>query len=177
MPSENFKIRLDRAVETLEPYIRDYLREKNVKTRACRRIVDRFPELSRSTMGCYSIREKCIYIAEKVQHGNIWIENFDVDFALRHESGHAFSYTFRGYEQLSSDARFGRLFATDMKNIPKEVIKTLGFDIDSLEGIEYAREEVFADSFAHSTGCRTRNEYSRLIREHFPSCREYFGDW
>lgn len=102
------------------------------------------------------------------------MKNFDVDFNLRHESGHAFSYTKRGYEQLSADVKFQKLFAQDIKNIPQDVLKSLDFDINSREGIEFAREEVFADSFAHATGCATKNRYSQLIREHFPSCRTYF---
>ena len=174
-PSETFKIEIAKAIDNLEPHIQDYLKDKGVEIKACRRIADLFPDQQPATMGCYSTKENCIYIAEEVKRGSNWIKNFDVDFNLRHESGHAFSYTFRGYEQLSSDTKFGKLFAADIKKVPEMVLKSLDFDINSLEGIEYAREEVFADSFAHATGYKTKNDYSRLISEHFPNCRAYFG--
>lgn len=38
-----------------------------------------------------------------------------------------------------------------------------------IKGIEYAREEVFADSFAHASGNKPRNDYSKLIRDHLPN--------
>ncbi len=173
-PSEIFRAEMAKAIDNLEPHLRDYLEEKGVEIKTCRRITDLFPDQKPSTMGCYSIKENSIYIAEEVRSGGQWVKNFDVDFNLRHESGHAFSYTKRGYEQLSADVKFQKLFAQDIKNIPQDVLKSLDFDINSREGIEFAREEVFADSFAHATGCATKNRYSQLIREHFPSCRTYF---
>lgn len=173
-PSEIFRAEMAKAIDNLEPHLRDYLEEKGVEIKTCRRITDLFPDQKPSTMGCYSIKENSIYVAEEVRSGGQWVKNFDVDFNLRHESGHAFSYTKRGYEQLSADVKFQKLFAQDIKNIPKDVLKSLDFDINSREGIEFAREEVFADSFAHATGCSTKNRYSQLIRDHFPSCRTYF---
>lgn len=175
LPSKNFRIEFAKVVDRLEPQIKEYLREKGVEIKACRRVVDEFPNQKPTAMGCYSIKEKCIYIAEEVKRGNSWIKNFDVDFNLRHESGHAFSYTFRDYEQLSSSAKFAKTFADEAKQVPKEVFRTLNFEVDTLKGIEYSREEVFADSFAHATGCKTYNYYSKLIREYFPNCRKYFG--
>jgi len=173
--SERFMAELQQAVDHLEPKIKQYLQEKGVEIKPCRRIVDVFPERKPNTMGCYAIKENRIYIAEEVQRSGAWVKNFDVDFNLRHESGHAFSYTKRGWEQVSCEEKFSLAFVKDIKNIPKDVLRTLDFEVGNLEGIEYAREEVFADSFAHATGCLTQNGYSKLIREYFPNCRAYFG--
>lgn len=173
-PSEGFRIEMARAVENLEPHIREYLEQKGVEIKTCRRVTDIFPDQKPSTMGCYNTKENCIYIAEEVKRGGEWVKNFDVDFNLRHESGHAFSYTKKGYEQMSAGTDFQKLFARDVKHVPPEVLRSLDFDISDLKGIEAAREEVFADSFAHATGCPTNNKYSQLIREYFPNCRSYF---
>ncbi len=175
LPSGRFVAELNQAVDNLEFSIKQYLQEKGVEIKPCRRIVDVFPDRKPTTMGCYAINENCMYIAEEVQRGGSWVKNFDVDFNLRHESGHAFSYTKRGWEQVSCEEKFSRAFSTDIKNIPKDVLNTLDFDASNLKGLEYAREEVFADSFAHATECPTNNGYSKLIREYFPNCRAYFG--
>lgn len=172
--SEAFKAEVSHAIDNLEPHIREYLKEKGVEIKTCRRIVDQFPDRTPSTMGCYAIKENCIYLAEEVKQSGSWVKNFDVDFNLRHESGHAISYTQRGYEQLSADVKFQKLFAQDAKLVPAEIVRSLDFDFNTLEGREFAREEVFADSFAHATGCVTKNKYSQLIRDYFPSCRTYF---
>lgn len=173
--SEGFKAELSKAVDNLEPSIKAYLKEHGVEIEPIRRINDRFPERTPNTMGVYSPKENRIYIAEEVLHKNSWIKNFDVDFNLRHESGHAYSYTFHGFEQVSSKTEFAKLFASDLKNVPESVLRTLGFDTDTFQGLEYAREEVFADSFGHATGCKTKNEFSKLIKDNFPNSRTYFG--
>lgn len=173
-PSEGFKVEMAKAIENLDPHLKEYLEQKGVEIKTCRRVTDIFPDQKPTTMGCYSIKDNCIYIAEEVRSGGHWVKNFDVDFNIRHETGHAFSYTKKGYEQVSADVKFQKLFAQDIKSVPQEVLKALDFDITSREGIEFAREEVFADSFAHATGCATKNRYSQLIRDYFPNCRTYF---
>lgn len=170
--SEAFETQLLKATENLEPQLKAYLSDHNIEVKPIRRITDKFPDRPPNTMGGYSRSENCIYVAEEVFHKAEWIKNFDVDFALRHEIGHAYSATKLGHIGLdvSASDRFQLAFRADTKQVPASVMKTLGFDVSSYEGIEYAREEVFADTFGHASGCQTKNPYSILIRENFRNC-------
>lgn len=58
-------------------------------------------------------------------------------------------------------------FAKDIPNVPSDVLRTLGFDIQTEKGLAFARDEVFADTFAHATGFPTKNLRSQLMRKYF----------
>jgi hypothetical protein len=167
-PSDRFAPKFRDALERLEPDLKQFLADKNIELKPISRVTDNFPERAANSLAVYSRRENCIYLAEEVLHNGQWVDNFDLDFALRHEIGHAFSHRKLGYQQVSSLDEFAKAFREDAKNVPPGVLHTLGFDLKNLEGIEFAREEVFADLFAWASGCKSKNNYSLLIKTHFP---------
>lgn len=47
---------------------------------------------------------------------------------------------------------------------------------EQFKPLERAREEVFADMYAHSSGLQSNNPYSQLMKKYFPSCLKYLED-
>jgi hypothetical protein len=55
---------------------------------------------------------------------------------------------------------FMNAFEKDIQNVPDDVLRQLRFDKRTAAGLAFARDEVFADTFAHATGFPTKKPWS-----------------
>jgi hypothetical protein len=68
---------------------------------------------------------------------------------------------------------FIRQFDVEFDSLSADDLRTMGFDRATEEGRAFARDEVFADLFAHAGGTRTNNERSQLMARRFGQCLDY----
>ena len=90
MPPRKMKLEIEEAIKALDQPLVDILKEKKVHIEIVEKLEDVFPDepLKKNGMGAYDWGRNTIFVRQKVLRGGMWIENFDVDFALRHEVGH-----------------------------------------------------------------------------------------
>ena len=183
----DMRAEIDDALEVLEQPLLDILDDHKVRIEIIETMEDAFPGdlKKRNFVGAYDWGRNTIFIPQKVMRGGQYIDNFDVDFAIRHEVGHVFNsksleesrYFYPQPKRISNESSpFLEAFEKDLQEVPDNVLDKLGFDKNTREGLEFARDEVFADTFAHATGFPTKNSWSILIRDHFPSCLKYLKE-
>ncbi len=170
-PSEKFMAHLKRAIDSLDPFEAEFLRDQNIKVKAVRRIADLEQNIDAAAIGIYNPGDRTIYLAEEVlSHGN-WRQNDDIWFALRHEFGHAFNATADKFGELLSDSPvFRTAFKKDYDLISAEEKTLLRLTLKQRNSINEIRDEVFADAYAHSTGQKSNNLYSQRLKAAFPTC-------
>ncbi len=129
-------------------------------------------------MGAYDWGRNTIFLPKQVLQNGELVDNFDIDFVIRHEIGHAFNskvmenpnlYYARPKRISDKSQAFIDAFNRDLARIPDSALKELKFNKTTEAGLQFARDEVFADTFAHAIGFPTKNPWSQLIKR-------YFGD-
>lgn len=169
-PSEKFVAQLERVIESLDPFEKGYLERNGIKIEPVRRIDDVRPGLEHKTAGIYEPSRKVIYIAEEVLHRGNWSRNDDLMFMLRHEFGHAFNATANRFgDWLSDRPEFIRAFRADWEELSLEQLDELRLSL-KFKSLAVARDEVFSDLYAHSTGVSSNNPYSLKMKVAFPLC-------
>ena len=172
-PSEQFVTELSRIVDGLPENERAFLHQHGVEVKAVRRITD-VPEVTDKLGGCYRRADNTIYIPEEVLRNGQWVKNNDISFILRHEYGHALNVKAHPFGDPLSDKReFIEAFNRDFDVLPMPMKETLQLS-QNFKTINAARDEVFADLWAHSTGFSSNNPYSQLMKQKFPSVLEFF---
>ena len=170
--TDRFVTSLRETIEGLSEHEKNFLAEHRIEIKPVKRITD-VPETDQHLGGCYKQRDRAIYIPEELFHRGAWTKHNDVAFVLRHEFGHAFNANKGRFgEYLSNDKRFARVFTEDFNKIPEHVKDTLLLS-EKFKPIELARDEVFADMYAHASGLESNNRYSQLMKQYFPSCLKY----
>jgi hypothetical protein len=172
-PSEQFVTELSRIVDGLPEDERAFLRQHGIEVKAVRRITD-VPEVTDKLGGCYLRADNAIYIPEEVFRSGQWVKNNDIPFILRHEYGHALNAKAHPFGDPLSDKReFIEAFNRDFDVLPLQLKETLQLS-QKFKTVNAARDEVFADLWAHSTGTSSNNPYSQLMKQKFPSVLEFF---
>lgn len=174
-PSEAFEAELNQAADRLSEQEKDFLREKKIEIKAVYRITD-VPGTDERMGGCFRPNENTIYVPEQLYQKGGWAQNNDLEFILRHEFGHAFNANKLQFGHwLSNEKRFTKVFAEEFNKIPQDMKDTLMLS-EKFKPLERAREEAFADMFAHASGLQSNNPYSQLMKKYFPSCLKYLED-
>jgi len=169
-PSETFVAQLERVIESLDPFEKRYLERNGIRIEPVRRIDDVKPGLEHKTAGIYEPSRKVIYIAEEVLRRGDWRRNDDLLFMLRHEFGHAFNATANRFgDWLSDRPEFIRAFRADRDKLSPEQLDELRLSL-KFKTLAVARDEVFSDMYAHSTGVTSNNPYSLKMKVAFPLC-------
>lgn len=175
-PSERFIAELQQIVDKLSEGERNFLIQHGIAVKPVRRITDQFPEIRTQTAGCFDPSEKTIYFAEEVLSKGKWIQNNDVHFMVRHEYGHAFNAKIHPFGEYFSNRRdFIAAFSQDFQRVPPDVLDALQLS-RKYRTPELARDEIFADMYAHSSKMHTNNQYSQLLKQHFPTCLKFLED-
>lgn len=170
-PSEKFVAQLERVIQSLDPDELEYLKEHNVRINAVRRITDIKPELNAKTLGIYDPSSKTIYVAEEMLSFGKWVPNNDVMFELRHEFGHAYNATAHRFgEWMSNEPMFKAAFKKDLDNLTPTQRNELPLSSNHKLNMELARDEVYADMYAHAIGLESNNQYSKTLKALFPAC-------
>lgn len=174
-PSEAFKMELNQAIERLSKQEKEFLQEHQIEIKAVRRITD-VPDTSQRMAGCFKPNENTIYVPEELFQKGRWTQNNDLEFILRHEFGHAFNANKLQFGHwLSNERRFTKVFADEFNKVPPDMQDILMLS-EKFKPLERAREEVFADMYAHASGLQSTNPYSQLMKKYFPSCLKYLED-
>lgn len=175
------------ALEVLDLPLLEVLQKHQVNVRVIEKMEDVYPNdpARKKFMGAYDWGRNTIFVPEKVWRGGEYVDNFDVDFAIRHEVGHAFNAKSleepgRYYSQSRrlSDRLEGFVgaFEKDLLGVPESVLTELGFDPTTKDGLSFMRDEIFADAFAHATEFPTKNRWSQLIKQHFGSTIQFMKE-
>lgn len=172
--SEGFESTINKTIENLSDSQKGFLRLHDIKIKPIPRIADKFPN-SEQRAACFDPSERSIYVAEYVLKLGKWVPNEDLEFALRHEIGHAFNAKSHPFGEWHSQAKgFREAFKEDVKAIPSEKLKELQLSYDR---IELLRDEVFSDMYGHATGAtsgvESRNPRSIQMKELFQRCLKY----
>lgn len=174
-PSERYVAELMKVAETLSKNERHFLQEHGIEVKAIHRITD-VPDTTERMAGCYRRSDKAIFVPEEVFRNGHWVKNDDVPFIVRHEFGHAFNEKRGKFGQFISNRRdYAEAFMRDFKKVSPELLDQLGLS-ENFKPLELARDEVFADMYAHSSGLQSNNPYSQLLKQYFPSCLKYLED-
>lgn len=175
LPSERFVVELKQAVESLSTNESNFLQDHGIEVKAVSRITD-VPETTKKMAGCYRRTDSAIYVPEEIFSNGRWVKNDDVPFVVRHEFGHAFNEKRGKFGQFISNRRdFAETFMHDFKKVPPEMLDKLGLS-ENIKPLELARDEVFADMYAHASSLQSNNPYSKLLKQFFPSCLKYLED-
>jgi len=135
-----------------------------------RRISDIKPEMGHNMAGIYEPSNKTIYLAEQSWSHGLWQNNDDMMFVLRHEFGHAYNATANTLgDWLSDSPKFIKAFNSDKAKLSKEILDELQLS-EKFKSPVLARDEVFADMYAHSSGIKSNNPYSMKLKTAFPLC-------
>lgn len=173
-PSEAFVSELKRVRETLSEAENQFLTKHGIDVRPVRRLEDIKPGIDPQTAGIYDPSENAIYIPEEVMSKGQWRQNPDVMFEIRHEFGHALNAKSHPFGEAISDTKdFIQAFNGDFKKMSPQLKDTLRLS-ENFKDIRMARDEVFADLWAHSTGLLSNNPYSQLMKEQFPHVLQFF---
>lgn len=171
-------LEIHEALELLDQPLLDFLREKEIKIEIVDMVSDVFPDdpTKRNALGAFDWGRNTIFISRQVTHGGIPIDNFDIDFAIRHEIGHAVNsktlekpglYYSKPKKLSDKNPAFMAAFDKDLETVPDEVLRKLNFDKTTEKGLRHARDEVFADTFAHACGFPSKNRWSQLLKQNF----------
>lgn len=132
-------------------------------------------------LGSFTQGPNMLRLAEKVWVNNEWVTNKNFAFTLRHELGHALNVLLKEFENPISDRRsFRDVFNSEFNMLSDDMKYKLFSRFERVvdNKIEYnlvqVRDEVFADTFAHTrTGVTTTDNYSLLMKQHFGKTVEY----
>lgn len=172
-PSEKFLAELKQAVERLPQSEREFLKTHGIEVKPVHRITD-IPDTNKRMAGCFKPNEKTIYVPEEVFQNGRWVPNADTNFVVRHEYGHALNVKARPFGDPISDTReFIDAFNKDFKPMADNMKDTLQLS-EKFKSINSARDEVFADLWAHSTGQISNFAYSQLMKKQFPNVLKFF---
>lgn len=170
-PSARFMSEVQEALDSLPDLERRFVGQHKIKIMPVRRIQDLDPLHPPNTPGIFDPGERTVFIAEEVWSLGRWRANPDVQFALRHEIGHAFNARSHPFgEWLSESAEFRSVFKKEVADISAQQLEEWSL---VYENIQRLRDEIFADLFAHATGLTSNNARSQAIRQAFPKTLEY----
>lgn len=169
-PSPRFITELKQVIDSLSYGERAFIAKHDIQIKPIRRVMDKFPE--KGGLGaCYDTTENTIYVAEEVPKLGKFVANYDLEFAMRHEFGHAYNAKWHKFGEYISESReFRAAFKQDIQNIPANRLEELQLSFRTKEQI---RDEVFADMYAHGTGLESWNPRSLKMKELFPNCLNY----
>jgi len=169
-PPKWFAAELTRILERLSPGERTFIADHSIKIKPIRMVQDKFPQ--KAHLGaCYDRSENTIYVPEQVLKFGKPVPNYDLEFAFRHEFGHAFNAKSDSLGQYISELpEFRAALRQDIKHISAEKLEDMQL---SYPKIEELRDEVFADMYAHATGLQSNNPRSMQMKELFPNCLKY----
>ncbi len=175
---KDLDLEITEALKLLEQPLLDFLRDKDIKVKVVDMVSDVFPDdpTKKKALGAFDWGRNTIFISKRVTHGGNVIDNFDIDFVVRHEIGHAVNskslekaglYYSKPIKLSDRNQDFVAAFDKDLESVPDEVLRKLNFDKTTEEGLRHARDEVFADTFAHATGFSSKNSWSQLLKQYF----------
>lgn len=169
-PSERFKAELTRALERLSEGEKANLKINDTAIQPVKRLTDILPG-TEGLGACYSPEQKTIFVPQEIMRLGKWTANNDVEFALSHEVGHVFNVKANVLsEHYVSDTKiFRSLFQTEKENIPTDILNSLQLPEDAVK----ARDEIFADLYAHAKGMNSDNPYSQLVKHWFPNALKF----
>lgn len=168
--SESFVAELKDVIGRLSDGEKKFLQEHHIEIEPIRRMEDKFPR-RRDLAACYDVTENKIYVPEEVPRLGKYVPNYDIEFAFRHEFGHAYNLKFDSLGQyISETPEFRAAFRQDIKAIPAEKLEKLRLEYPT---IEEKRDEVFSDMYAHATGLQSNNPRSMQMKDLFPNCLEF----
>lgn len=169
-------VRLREAVECLSGGEKNFLQQHEIQIKPVRRLEDIKPGIDRKLAGMYDPTEKTIYIPEEVWSFGEWRPNNDVLFQVRHEFGHAYNAKAHPLGDWLSDVpEYRKAFRRDFDMLSLEQLDELRLS-SKYKPLPLARDEVFADAYAHSTGLESNNPYSQKIKQAFPRCLQYLKE-
>ncbi|MDZ4832580.1 MAG: hypothetical protein SGJ27_02145 [Candidatus Melainabacteria bacterium] len=174
-PSKRFVAELQQVVEGLSDGERSFLANNDVTIKPIRRVADKFPEQN-SLGACYDQSENTIYVAEEVPQLGKFVPNYDLEFGFRHEFGHVYNAKFDSLGAwISDDPGFITAYRKDIAKLPPQTLDELQLST-KFKSVVRARDEVFADSYAHSIGLTSNNSYSQKMKQAFPNCLRYLEE-
>ena len=169
LPSEQFSKNLAKCIETLDAEELEFLSDNAIEIIPVRRISEWVP--GKEKLGaCYSPEHRAILVPEEILCFGEYVPNNDVPFALRHEFGHVLNAkspeaVLNGH-YISDKQNFIDAYNRDFARLSREQIRELELESHGKVG---ARDEVFADMYAHVTHPDgSNNAYSQKLRKAFP---------
>lgn len=168
--SEKFGSELANCIDGLEADEIQFLEDSAVEIIPVRRLEDWIP--GKDKLGaCYSPEHRAILVPEEILRFGRWVPQDDLPFAIRHEFGHVFNAkhpeAILNGHYLSDMTNFLDAYNLDVGRLTGDQLKELG--LDKL-GKVAARDEIFADMYAHVTCAKgSNNPYSQKLRNAFPN--------
>ena len=170
LPSERFLAELKQITDALSPLERDFLKRHEITIKPVHRMTD-VPDATARMAGCFSASEKAIFIPEEVFQNGHWVPNYNVEFIVKHEFGHAYNAKWHPFgDWLSEGKEFRIAFREDLEKLENTRCQQLQLVYPTLE---QTRDEVFADMYGHVSGVACKIERSRMMKEAFPRCFDY----
>ncbi|PZM84478.1 MAG: hypothetical protein DKT66_07540 [Candidatus Melainabacteria bacterium] len=134
-----------------------------------------------TALGGFSHGPLRLRLAEKVWISNEWIPNNNVAFTLRHELGHAINVLYKEFRRpFSDDETFRKVFKAEFEMLSEDMKYKLFSRFERIidgkkdYNLVQVRDEVFADTYAHSrTGIEATNNYNLLMKQHFSKTIEH----
>lgn len=174
-PSGQFLAELAGILERLSPGEKEFLAKHKIQIKPIRRVADKFPAKA-GLAACYDASENTIYVGAEVDRLGKFVSNYDLEFAVRHEFGHAYNAKIHPFgEYISNRRTFRAAFRLDAERIPPEVLDELRLS-QRFKNLEEARDEVFADAYVHAIGLQSHNPYSQKLKHWFPNCLRYLKE-
>lgn len=171
-PSPGFVAEVERLVEKLPRLEKALLAENDIEIVPVRRLTDKFPHLDNNTSGAFF--EGKVYISEEVFFRNKWQYNFDLEFMLRHEIGHAYNAKSSKIGDIISEIpgkdEYLAAFRKDYELLDLGRLEEFSLKYDHITKL---RDEIFADIFAHSGDLISNNPRSIEIKKMFTHCLEW----
>jgi hypothetical protein len=167
IPPKWFEAQLKHVLGRLSPGEKAFIEEHNIKIIQVRRIP---PE--KGNLGAfYDLSENTIYVPEEVLRLKKPVPNYDLEFAFRHEFGHAFNAKRDPFGDYISNLKpFREALKEDLKRIPPNKLTELQLRFPTDEQL---RDEVFADMYAHACSLQSNNPRSMLMKSLFPNCLKF----
>ncbi|MBZ0186894.1 MAG: hypothetical protein K8F91_11665 [Candidatus Obscuribacterales bacterium] len=114
-PPKWFAGELTKLIERLSPGEQTFISDHHIKIKPIQLVRDKFP-VKGNLGACYDPSENTIYVAEKVLKLGKPVANYDLEFAFRHEFGHAYNAkTHQFGDYVSETPDFRTAFKQDIK--------------------------------------------------------------
>ncbi|HEY9716423.1 MAG TPA: hypothetical protein V6C69_03060 [Trichormus sp.] len=181
-PTDEWRSRVRELTSGLTEAQQDFLVKHNVPVVPERHVIDvpgceGYEHLLAATFRNVETKELKIHLAEMVWKNEEegWVPNPDAEFSIEHEFGHAFNEV-ASHTLISNEPWFKESIKAEIDSLSDDTLRTLDIDragfMKAGKYAEKVRDEIFSDLYAHTTGLRSNNPYSRLVKSSFPKTLE-----
>lgn len=172
IPPKWFAAEIKQVLERLSPGERAFIDKHAIQIKPIRQMAP-----GKERLGAYyDPSENTIYVPEQVFQLGKPVPNYDLEFAFRHEFGHAYNAKLDPFgDYISNLKAFKNAFTEDLKRVPPDALDELRLS-RKYKVPENAMDEVFADMYGHACGLQSNNPYSQRMKQWFPNCLKYLKE-